>query len=66
MTQLQLFNHNGGTVETIETPLTLREFVAIHWGAWGFYQIMKTGVNRYLISNKFTGQTCYTIEKMKK
>ena len=66
MTYLQLFNHNDGTVEIIETPLTLREFIAIHWGAWGFFQIIKTGVNRYLISDKFSSQTCYTIEKIKK
>lgn len=66
MTYLQLFNHNDGTVQTIETPLTLREFIAIHWGAWGFYQIIKTGVNRYLISDKFSRNACYTIEKIKK
>jgi hypothetical protein len=53
-------------VKTIETPLTQREFISIHWGAWGFYQIIKTGVNRYLISDKFSRNACYTIEKIKK
>lgn len=66
MTYLQVLNHNDGTTKTIETPLTLREFIAIHFGAWGFYQIIKTGVNRYLISDIFSRQACYTIEKIKK
>lgn len=66
MTYLQLFNHINGTVEIIETPLTLREYIAIHWGAWLFYQVIRTGANKYLICDKFSNTYCYTIEKMKK
>ena len=66
MTYLQLVNHHGGTVEKIETPLTLREFISIHWGAWGFYKVMKAGPNMYMIFDSFSNKHCYTIGKIKK
>ena len=66
MTYLQIVDHHGGTVKTIETPLTLREFVLIHWDAWGFYGIRKAAANKYLIYNKFENNQCYTVAKVKK
>ena len=65
MTHLKLYNYNTGNTELTETPLTLREYIAIHWGAWGFYQVTKTGTNQYLISDRFSNMACYTVEKIK-
>ena len=41
MTYIEINNHERGTLETIETPFTLKEFISFHWGAWGFYYVGK-------------------------
>lgn len=66
MTCLRIINHTNGTIRTTETPLTLREFIAVTFCAFGFYQAIRTGQNRYLINDKFSGGSCYTVEKIKK
>ena len=62
MKKFVLINHGTNTRETIETPLTVKQWIAIHFGAWGFYQITKTGAKEYAITDKFNGVLCYTIK----
>ena len=66
MTYLQINNHIRGTVETIETPFTLKEFISFHWGAWGFYQVSKAAPNLYVIYSKFENTHCYSVKRIKK
>jgi hypothetical protein len=45
-----------------ETPLTLRQYVLIHFGAWGFYGITYYQKDKsYAIWDKFTGEVLYEI-----
>lgn len=66
MTYLKIGNHKRGTVETIETPFTLKEFISFHWGAWGFYTVTKCDPKTYVIYDKFENNHCYTVTRIKK
>lgn len=62
MKKFILINHETNARETIETPLTVKQWIAIHFGAWGFYRITKTTPKEYTITDKFNGVLCYTIK----
>jgi hypothetical protein len=51
------------TTKTIETPLTFKAWLSIHFGAWGFYQVVQTDKKHYNVYNKFDNTLEYTIVK---
>lgn len=58
-----LTNIPENTTKTIETPFTFKQWLSIHFGAWGFYQIKQIDKKTFYITDKFTGELQYTIEK---
>ena len=56
-----LINHEELTEEIIDTPLTLKQWMSIHFGAWGFYNITQTNKKEYEITDKFSDKLAYTI-----
>lgn len=61
--KIKIENHQENTVRVIEYPLTLLQFVKIHFAAFGFYRIEKTGANVYNVYCKFDGAHIYTVSK---
>lgn len=57
-----LINYDKNTEEVVDTPLTLKQWMAIHFGAWGFYKITQTSKKQYEITDKFSGELAYTIK----
>lgn len=53
----------GESPRKIETPFTLKQWLSIHFGAWGFYQIHKMSPKEYRITNAFTGEIEYLIKR---
>lgn len=51
------------TTKTVETPFTFREWLSIHFGAWGFYKVVKIDSKHYEIYDKFSNVLQYTITK---
>ena len=49
--------------QKIQTPLTFKQWLSIHFAAWGFYKIVQDSPKRYFILNSFTGELEYTITK---
>ena len=47
----------------IETPLTFKTWLSIHFGAWGFYGIKQVNKKIYHIYDKFTGEITHTITR---
>ena len=58
--KIKIYDCAANTARVIEYPLTLLQFIKIHWGAWGFYRIEKAGANCYNIFSKFDGAHVYT------
>lgn len=58
-----LNNIPENTTKTIETPFTFKQWLSIHFGAWGFYQITQIDKKTYHITDKFSGELQYTISK---
>ena len=61
--KIKIEYHDQGTYSVREYPYTLLQFVKIHWGAWGFYRIEKTGTNEFKIYDKFDGILRYTASR---
>lgn len=56
-------NVNEKTTRTIDTPLTFKAWISIHYGAWGFYGITQVDKKTYYITDKFTGEITDIIHK---
>ena len=56
-------NINENTTKTIETPFTFKQWLSIHFGAWGFYKIEQIDKKHYKIYDSFTKELQYTITK---
>lgn len=61
MKKFTLINHEKQTREIIESPFTIKKWLAIHFGAWGFYKINQTSKKQIDILDTFSGEICYTI-----
>lgn len=62
--KIKIENRQENTVRVIEYPLTLLQFVKIHFTAFGgIYGIEKTGANKYEIYDGFDGAHVYTVSK---
>ena len=61
--KFKLINHNDNTEKTIDTPLTFKQWLSIHFGAWGFYEITQQNKKQFDITDKFDGTLQYTIIK---
>ena len=57
-----LVNYEKNKEEVIDTPLTLRQWMSIHFEAWGFYKIIQVSKKQYEVTDKFTGELVYTIK----
>lgn len=57
-----LINYEKNTEEVVDTPLTLKQWLSIHFGAWGFYRIIQASKKQYDVTDKFTGELVYTIK----
>ena len=51
-----------GSKKEIQTPLTLKKWLSIHFGAWGFYHVEKIAKNVYYISDSFDDTLLYQVE----
>ena len=58
-----LINHEKQTEEIVDTPFTLKQWMSVHFGAWGFYKIAQVNNKQYEITDKFSGELAYTIKK---
>lgn len=63
--KIKIENHTDGTTRVIEYPLTLLQFVKIHFCAFGIYRVEKTGTNSFNVFEKFDGAHVYTVSKAK-
>ena len=61
MQQIKIFNHVKNTESITITPLTIKQWLSIHFGAWGWYKIIKESKNKYLIYDKFDNKINYTL-----
>lgn len=63
---IKIENHNENTSRVIDYPGSITLFIALHYGAWGFYKVLKAGANHYKIIDKFSGEHLHTVTKAKK
>ena len=61
--KFRINNINENTTQTIETPFTLKQWLSIHFGAWGFYKIEQIDKKHYNIYDAFSKELQYTITK---
>ena len=64
--KIKIENHDDGTTRVIDYPGTVLQFMKIHFCAWGFYQVIRTGADSYRVIDKFSGAHVNTISKAKK
>ncbi len=63
---IKIENHDEKNARVIDYPGSISLFIKIHFDAWGFYQVIKAGADRYNIIDKFSGIHVHTISKAKK
>lgn len=61
--KFKITDEQKNTTRTIETPLTFKQWLSIHFAAWGFYQITQIDKKTFYITDKFTGELLHTIKK---
>ena len=64
--KIKIENHENNTTRVIDYPGTILQFMKIHFCAWGFYKVVKTGAGAYAVYDKFTGAHVDTVTKAKK
>ncbi len=64
--RIRIQDYEGGNVRNIEYLGTVSLFVNVHYAAWGFYRIIKTGRERFAITDIFTGELIAEISKAPK
>lgn len=57
-----LINYEKNKEEVVDTPLTLKQWMTVHFASWGFYKITQVDKKQYDITDKFTGELLYTIK----
>lgn len=57
-----LIDYEKNKEEVVDTPLTLKQWMTVHFAAWGFYKITQVDKKQYDITDKFTGELLYTIK----
>lgn len=64
--KIKIENHENSATRVIDYPGTVLQFMKIHYLAWGFYQVIRTGTDAYAVYDKFSGAHVDTISKAKK
>ena len=63
---IKIENYENNTTRVIDYPGTIKLFLGLHFGAWGFYSVTKAAKDVYHVTNKFDGVLLHTISKAKK
>ena len=61
--KFKIENVNKNTIRIIETPLTFKQWLSIHYLAWGFYSVIQIDKKTYYVSDKFTGEIIDILHK---
>lgn len=64
--KIKIVDHPENKTRVIDYPLTLLQFVKIHFSAFGFYRIEKSSPSAYDIFCKFDGSHVCTVSKAAK
>ena len=64
--KIKIENHNENAARVFDYPGTITQFIKIHFGAWGFYKVIKAGADVFQIFDVFTGEHVHTVTKAKK
>jgi hypothetical protein len=57
-----LINHEKQTEEVVDTPFTIKQWMSVHFGSWGFYKVTQVNKKEYEITDKFSGELAYTVK----
>ena len=57
-----LIDHAKESERVVETPLTLKQWMSVNLGAWGFYRIKQIDKKHYEVTDTFDGSLVYTIK----
>lgn len=64
--KIKIIDHENGAARVIDYPGTVLLFIQVHFGAWGFYKVVKTARDHFEIYDKFTCAHVHTVTKAKK
>ena len=59
--QINIINHVEKTSKIDYTPFSAKKWLSFHFGAWGWYKIIKESKNKYLIYDTFENILNYTL-----
>ena len=61
MQEIKIFNHLDNKESITITPLTVKQWLSIHFGAWGWYKVIRLTKNKYQVFDKFDNKLNYTL-----
>ena len=61
--KIRIHNLENTSVREIDYPGSVSLFVKVHYGAWGFYKVIRTARDRFTIVDAFTGEIIEYISK---
>lgn len=61
--KIRIHNLETVTVREIDYPGSVSLFVKVHYGAWGFYKIIRTARDHFTIVDAFTDEIIEYVSK---
>ena len=58
--KIKIVDYEKNAARVIDYPGTIKLYIGVHFGAWGFYTITRDG-RAYHVTDRFTGELLYTV-----
>lgn len=61
--KISIYRNGENNFHEIDYPGTIKQYIALHFAGFGFYSVYRHRAGRYDVTDTFTGELLYTVEK---